>query len=201
MLGYAEQLEFLSQTVEEDFKNLKVGRSSGKSILLERFESTAQAVSDYYIEHTPSDGIPYWDTGAPGLDHLKNYLENPADPFNDHEPVDSSAAAIAAQGLLRYGMYLYGKGMKEESKKYFQAGLTIAHTLFNEPYLSTDTNHQGLLLHTVYHRPNDWDYIPEGRKIPCGESCMWGDYHMRELALYLKRLISKSEPYFTFFHI
>ena len=43
--------------------------------------------------------------------------------------------------------------------------------------------HQGLLLHAVYHRPNGWDHVPKGRQIPCGESCMWGDYHLRELAL------------------
>jgi unsaturated chondroitin disaccharide hydrolase len=30
---------------------------------------------------------------------MKDYLEKPADPFNDYEPVDSSAAVIAAQGL------------------------------------------------------------------------------------------------------
>ena len=44
----------------------------------------------------PTDGIPYWDTGAPNLHKLGNYLDCPADPFNDCEPVDSSAAAIAA---------------------------------------------------------------------------------------------------------
>ncbi len=51
----------------------------------------------------PTDGIPYWDTGAPGLARLGDYLGRPADPFNDQEPVDSSAAAIAAQGLIRLG--------------------------------------------------------------------------------------------------
>ena len=61
------------------------------------------AVCDFYIEHTPTDGIPYWDTGAPDLWRLGDYLDRPADVFNDWEPVDSSAAAIAAQGLLRSG--------------------------------------------------------------------------------------------------
>ena len=31
----------------------------------------------------PTDGIPYWDTGAPNLHRLGNYLDCPADPFND----------------------------------------------------------------------------------------------------------------------
>jgi len=55
-----------------------------------------------------------------------------------------------------------------------------------------------LILHTIYHQPNGWDYVPPGSKIPYGESCMWGDYHARELALYAQRLI-QDEPYYTFF--
>ncbi|MFP4365779.1 MAG: hypothetical protein ACLFQA_01675, partial [Bacteroidales bacterium] len=58
--------------------------------------------------------------------------------------------------------------------------------------------HQGLLLHSVYHRPNGWDHIPAGRRVPCNESSMWGDYHTRELSLYLWRIINES-PYYTFF--
>ena len=34
-------------------------------------------------------------TGAPGLAMLGDYRNRPAEPFNDHEPVDSSAATIA----------------------------------------------------------------------------------------------------------
>ena len=68
----------------------------------------AQATCDFYLEHTPTDGIPYWDTGRPGLSQLGDYLARPADPFNEHEPVDSSAAAIACQGLLRLGRRLNG---------------------------------------------------------------------------------------------
>ena len=60
----------------------------------------AKATCDFYIENSCTDGIPYWDTGAPGLYKIGDYLNKPADPFNAYEPVDSSAAAIAAQGLL-----------------------------------------------------------------------------------------------------
>ena len=31
----------------------------------------------------------------------------------------------------------------------------------DDSYLSTDTAHQGLILHSVYHRPNGWDHIAE----------------------------------------
>jgi unsaturated chondroitin disaccharide hydrolase len=188
LCGYAEQLEFLSTLPEASFAGL-----GDKARVLARFREVAEATADFFIDHTPPDGVPYWDTGAPGLAHLGDYLGRPADPFNEHEPVDSSAAAIAAQGLLRLGNHLGDPG-----QHYRQAGLTVARTLFAEPYLSTDPAHEGLLLHSVYHRPNGWDHIPPGRTVPCGESSMWGDYHARELALLLLRE-SSSLPYLTFF--
>jgi len=140
--GYAEQLDFMRKA--------------------------AAATCDFFIEHSPTDGVPYWDTGAPGLVHLGDYLDQPANPYNDHEPVDSTAAAIAAQGLIRFGE-LSGEA------RYTQAGLTCLRTLLGEPYLSTDANHQGLLLH----------------------SSMWGDYHLRELALTVQRLAAGNP--LTFF--
>src|SRR5207244_7127359 len=88
---------------------------------------------------------------------------------------------------------------KKNGAHYRQAGLTIANTLFEEPYLSISAKHQGLLLHSVYHRPNGWDYIAPGQKVPNGESSMWGDYHARELALLLLRE-ARSEGYLTFFN-
>ena len=74
----------------------------------------------------------------------------------------------------------------------------MLNTLFDDPYVSTDPNHQGLLLHTIYHRPNGWDHIPPGGRRPRGESSMWGDYHVREAALYVRRFI-EGKPYLTFF--
>ena len=47
-----------------------------------------------------------------------------------------------------------------------QAGLTVLRRLLEEPYLSTDPHHEGILLHSVYHRPNGWDYVPSGKKDP-----------------------------------
>ena len=196
VLGYAEQLEFLDTLPETAFDSIQGPRLLEKSASLDNFQMVAEAVADFYIANTPVDGIPYWDTGAPGLAQMGDYLARPADPYNDFEPVDSSAAAIAAQGLLRLGRYLSAQG--QDGSAYFQAGLTVADTLFDEPYLSTDISHQGLLLHSVYHRPNGWDYVPEGQHVPCGESSMWGDYHARELALTIQRL-AQNEPYYTFY--
>jgi unsaturated chondroitin disaccharide hydrolase len=194
LLGFAEQLEWLETLDPAQF----AAAGAAKAAVLERFLETARATADFYIQYTPPDGIPYWDTGAPGLVKLGDYLGRPADPFNDHEPVDSSAAAIAAQGLLRLGRHCSQNGDAKGGDAYTRAALTTAATLFGEPYLSTSDNHEGLLLHTVYHHPNGWDHIPEGRPIPCGESCLWGDYHLLELAIAL-RCCALNLPPHSFF--
>lgn len=198
LAGYPEQIEFLDSLNEKEFTNILPGIFKNKKQVLDRFLEVADAVADFYIEQTPTDGIPYWDTGAPGLSKMGNYLDKPADPFNPHEPVDSSSAAIGAQGLIRLGLYYLNKKQTAKGNRYLSAGLTTAKNLFQEPYLSLDPNHQGLLLHSVYHRPNNWDYIPKGQKVPSGEACMWGDYHLMELALLILRL-GKKETYYQFF--
>ena len=193
MCGFAEQLEWIEVMDEKEFE-LMGGKKSVTGIMLK----AAMATCDFYIDNTPVDGIPYWDTGAPGLADMGDYLTHPSDPFNEFEPVDSSAAAIGSQGLLRLGRYLISKGDVESGNRYWQAGLTVLNTLLDEPYLSVEENHQGLLLHSVYHRPNGWDYLPSGSSIPRGESSMWGDYHFREVCLYLKRIIEGGK-YYTYF--
>ena len=193
LCGYAEQIEFLDTLSANELKPY-----GGQARILARFLEVARATADFYLAHCPTDGVPYWDSGAPGLVALGQYLDRPADPFNQHEPVDSSAAAIAAQGLIRLGRFLKGKGLRSEGRRYFGAGLTVARTIFREPYLSTSPRHQGLLLHAVYHRPNRWDHVPKGRKIPCGEACIWGDYHVRELGLILRQL-ADHQPSYSFF--
>jgi len=192
--GFAEELEWLDTRSEDELK-LRGGKTEIQATLMK----AARATCDFYIDHTPVNGIPYWDTGAPELYKLGDYLGKPADPFNAFEPVDSSAAAIAAQGLLRLGHYLRAKNDNAAGDRYWQAGLIVLDTLLDEPYLSTQPAHQGLLLHSVYHRPNGWDYIPPGSTIPHGESSMWGDYHIREACLYLQRIL-QGERYYTFFN-
>ncbi len=193
MLGFAEELEFLKQISDGKLAAF-FGRKEVETFMLK----AAKATCDFYIENTPVDGIPYWDTGAPNLYKLGDYLSRPADPYNDFEPVDSSAAAIGSQGLLRLGKYLEASE-PTLAKNYFQAGLTVLNTLLDEPYLSTVADHQGLILHSIYHQPNGWDHIPAGSKIANGESSMWGDYHAREVTLYLQRLIDGGK-YYTFFN-
>ena len=183
MLGFPELMEFL-QSVDGP-----ADKQETRALL----EKAARACCDFYIQQASArDGICYWDTGAPQLNRLGDWQKKPADPYNDYEPVDASASAIAAQGLLRLGHLLGPAG-----EVYTQAGLTVANELLQEPYLAADPQHEGLLLHSIYHRPNGWDYIPPDAKIPHGEACMWGDYHLLELCLLITRLANTG--YYTFF--
>jgi len=192
MLGYAEELEFFETIDAGAFER---AGAFEKAPVLNEYERCALDTCDHYIhEVSAADGITYWDDGAPELHRLGDWRSRPAEPANAHEPVDASASAIAAQGLLRLGRYLGG----EQGNAYWQAGLTVARTLLEEPYLSTDPEHEGLLLHSIYHWPNRWDHIPNGQQVAQGESSMWGDYHLLELALLLQR-VAQGEPYPTFF--
>ncbi len=236
--GFAELLEFLRAGGVRLRRALEteVTEAGGPvpAAVEAMWRRAAMVTADFYLEHCCADGIPMWDTGAPNLHRLPaGYLDRPADPFNAWEPVDSSAAAIAAQGLWRLSRYL-GKAapapagrrlpalddsqptaehrkpktdrlrasapadLADKGRRYRQAALTIARTLFAEPYLSTSPRHQGLILHSVYHRPNGWDHLRTGQRVPNGESSMWGDYHARELALLLLRE-ARGEPYLKFY--
>ncbi len=120
MLGYSELLEFLQTIPDANQETLAL------------FEKAARAECDFYIQQASAlDGICYWDTGAPQLYRLGDWRTRPADPYNGFEPVDASASAIAAQGLLRLGHLLGASG-----QAYTQAGFTVAARLLQQPYLS-----------------------------------------------------------------
>lgn len=195
LAGCGEQLEFLSSLPANAFKE-----TTPRAVLLKKAERAARATAEFLIEHTCLDGIPYWDTGGPRLSEMAQPYSSVSLPRNALEPVDSSAAAIAAQGYLRLGAYLARKGGrgKGDAARYTQAGLTMARTLLSPPYLSSDPKHQGLLLHSIYHYPNDWDFRPVKGMVPHGESSLWGDYHAMELALMVKQL-ADGRRFFRFF--
>ena len=99
ILGFAEQLEFIDTLRDVDCAH-STARRRCSSWMLE----AAQATGDFYVDSAAAPTA--FRTGTPGRPALRRSATGaarPADPFNDHEPVDSSAAAIAAQGLLRLG--------------------------------------------------------------------------------------------------
>ena len=60
MCGFAEEIEFFDTIGETELTPF-----SGKENILSFLLKAAKATCDFYIENTPADGVPYWDTGAP----------------------------------------------------------------------------------------------------------------------------------------
>src|SRR5881409_2697166 len=133
ILGYAEQLEFLRSLIDEEIETEIYfhGRRPTSPDLARMWKRlrrqhavvaktpedirfwmlrAATVTADFYIENSCADGVPMWDTGAPNLHRLGDYVSKCSDPCNQHEPVDSSAAAIVAQGLIRLGNYFTNTG-------------------------------------------------------------------------------------------
>jgi unsaturated chondroitin disaccharide hydrolase len=126
-----------------------------------RFLETAQKCADFYIKNTPPGGVPYWDYGAPGI---------------PDEPLDSSAAAVAASGLWELA-----KSAKKK-RLYQETALKIMGALTSELFLAKGHRGQeGILMHGVYHKPRNWGV---------DESVMWGDYFFMEA---LSKLIGEKE--------
>ena len=61
------------------------------------FLTTAEEVASYFVDHSPANGIPPWDFDAPGT-----------------QPVDTSAAAIAADGLVMLSTVAGTSALKAE---------------------------------------------------------------------------------------
>ncbi len=120
----------------------------------EKFLRTAETCAEFFIENTPEHGVPPWDYDAP-------------EP--QRQQVDSSAAAIAASGLLQ----LYGLAIASDKREsYLKGALRILDTLTSAEYLAVDEPEwEGILKHGVYH-------IHKGLGVD--ESVMWGEYFFME---------------------
>ncbi|NJN83542.1 MAG: hypothetical protein HC802_15500 [Caldilineaceae bacterium] len=118
-----------------------------------RYLQTAEACANFYIEQTPAHGVPPndWDEGNPD------------------SPYESSAAAIAASGLLQLAKLT---GDAAASRLYHDYALQIVDTLTGPEFLAIDTpGWEGILKHGMYH---------ERRGLGVDESVMWGEYFFLE---------------------
>lgn len=117
-----------------------------------RFLQTAEANADYYIERTP-EGIPPNDWDEP----------NPSQPY------ESSAAAIAASGLLNLARLT---AEPTRRLRYRNHALAILDRLTTPEFLANQTpDWEGILKHGIYH---------QRRGLGVDESVMWGDYFFLE---------------------
>jgi unsaturated chondroitin disaccharide hydrolase len=119
-----------------------------------RFLETAELNAAFYIESTPSSGVPPFDFDATGEQGRQE---------------DSSAAAAAASGLLDLAVFTASRA---KSRLYRDTALQILTTLCGDEYLASSTpGWEGILKHGVYH-------INKGLGVD--ESVMWGDYFFVE---------------------
>lgn len=119
----------------------------------------AANLADYFLARLPEDGICYWDL---------IFTEG-------SEPRDSSAAAIAACGLLELAAMLPLTATKRDDYGRAAAQMLIA---LDNGYLAPAAGSNGLLDHAVYHWPN---------KVGVDECCIWGDYFYLEGLVRLQR--------------
>jgi unsaturated chondroitin disaccharide hydrolase len=111
--------------------------------------ATAEACADFYILQTPASGVPPWDFDAPS---------------DSRELCDTSAAAIAASGLLQLS------GLTADAAKghlYGEAARQILTTLCRDWLATADPQWEGILKGGVYHLH---------KKLGVNESVMWGEY-------------------------
>lgn len=119
------------------------------------FLTTARKVADYYINNIPADFVPYWDFSVPN---------------KTKEPRDSSAAAIAASGLLELAEL---ETSQVRSTNYQNTATNTLASLSSKNYLNQNTKQDGVLLHGTYNKKmGNFD-----------RSTIWGDYYFVEALL------------------
>jgi unsaturated chondroitin disaccharide hydrolase len=120
--------------------------------------NTAQHCADFYIKETA------WDENAPFGPGVP-----PNDWFESGSQVESSAAAIAASGLLNLSQIFQDE---IRSRHYQQAAIKILSTLLKPEYLAIETpGWEGILKHGCYH---------QRKNLGVNESVMWGEYFFVE---------------------
>ena len=127
-------------------------------------------VTDYFIARLPEDSIPYWDLTF----------------IDGDEPRDSSAAAIAACGMLAMAPHLEEK----EAAHYRAVAEQLAAALVEYCAVRDPAVSNGLLLHGVYAKNSPYNPIPADRGVD--ECNTWGDYFYMEL---LTRLTTDWKMY------
>ncbi|MDL2324938.1 glycoside hydrolase family 88 protein [Ruminococcaceae bacterium OttesenSCG-928-A16] len=127
-------------------------------------------VTDFFVDHLPKDGIPYWD-----LDFTDG----------DGEPKDSSAAAIAACGMLEMAKYLPA----DKAAHYTSLAKQLAASLATGYAVKSPEVSDGLLLHGVYAKKSPYNTVTNRGVDECNT---WGDYFWFEL---LTRLSKNWELY------
>jgi len=136
-------------------------RETGDPELLD----AARAVSDWYLANLPADLVPYWDFGDPAIPDA---------------PRDSSAAAIAASGLVDLALV---DPDPERRSAYEAAATAILESLMSPAYTSRRGD-PSVLLHGTYLRSAGIS----------DRGLAFGDTFYLEALLRLRRLAPDAAP-------
>jgi unsaturated chondroitin disaccharide hydrolase len=118
------------------------------------FLATAEKMADYFLAHLPADNVPYWDFNDPAIPNA---------------PRDTSAAAVAASGLLQLSK-LIGASDPTAAATYHTAAGNILGSLASPTYLADPAQPgDGILLHGALN-------VPANPSIP-DNSLIFGDYY------------------------
>ena len=127
-----------------------------------RYLEIAKKTFDRFISGLPEDMIPYWDFDAPNI---------------PNEPRESSAAAIAASGLLELSSFMTSQ---KEKNKYFNNAVKLLNALSTENYLAKTDSYQCVLLHSNESVP---------RKKNVDVNFTYADYYYIEALIRLKKIL------------
>ena len=128
------------------------------------FLDAARRCADTFLRHTLPGGVVRWDFALDG---------------DATEPIDTSASAIAANGLLALAPQVDAAA----AAGYRSAAAGVARTLFADHATRDDPRQQGLLRHGCGHKP-------ENRNTDA--SLIYGDYFFVEL---IARLSGQAVPW------
>ena len=195
MLGFAEQLEFLDVHARRRDLDACGGRGRGR-----RRSCWRRGARDLRLLHRRSPPPTASRTGTPARRAWRRSATGAigaADPFNDHEPVDSSAAAIAAQGLLRLGACSAARGA--DGERYTQAGLHGARHAVRRAVPERRPRAPGPAAALgVSPAERLGPRAARPRRCRAASRACGATTTLREAALYVKRL-AEDAPYLTFF--
>jgi len=125
------------------------------------FKETAIAMAKFFINHLPSDHVPYWDFNVDGV----------------NAPKDTSAAAIAASSLWLLSNQVLdtalGETLKDES-------LAITSSLLSSNYFNSNVDYPALLLHATGNKPAEKEV---------DTSLIYADYYFIEALLLQQGII------------
>jgi unsaturated chondroitin disaccharide hydrolase len=126
--------------------------------------TAAVRCADYFLAHLPADGVAHWDL---------IFARSP----DSTEERDSSAAAIAVNGLLELAAYVPAR-----AERYRAAADRILRSLVDGYSTGGRPESNALLLHGVYDKP---------KGVGVDEGTLWGDY------FYLEALARMTRPGWT----